>query len=50
MIEESNMRIKEQEKKSRGEIEKATLEAIKSIAAKFIDRMPSDENIVKKLN
>ena len=50
MIEESNLRIKEQEKKSRGEIEKATLETIKSISAKFIDKMPSDNDIVKKLN
>jgi len=50
MIEESNMRIAEQEKKSRSEIEKATLETIKSISAKFIDKMPSDDDIVKKLN
>ena len=50
MVEESNIRIKEQEKKSRGEIEKATLETIKSISAKFIDKMPSDNDIVKKLN
>lgn len=50
MIEESNMRIKEQEKKSRGKIEKATLETIKSISAKFIDKMPSDDDIFKKLN
>ena len=50
MIEESNVRIAEQEKKSRSEIEKATLETIKSISAKFIDKIPSDDDIVKKLN
>ena len=50
MVEESNIRIKEQEKKSRGEIEKATLETIKSISAKFIDKIPSDDDIIKKLN
>tara|TARA_Y100000741_G_scaffold271943_1_gene212049 strand:- start:1386 stop:1934 length:549 start_codon:yes stop_codon:yes gene_type:complete len=50
MVEESNIRIKEQEKKSRGEIEKATLETIKSISAKFIDKIPTDDDIIKKLN
>ena len=50
MIEESKMRIAEQEKKSRSEIEKATLETIKLISARFIDKMPSDDDIVKKLN
>jgi len=50
MIEESNVRIAKQEKKSRSEIEKATLETIKSISAKFIDKIPSDDDIVKKLN
>ena len=50
MIEQSNMRIKEQEKKSRSEIEKVTLETIKSISAKFIDKIPSDDDIIKKLN
>ena len=50
IIEESNLRIKEQEKKSRVEIEKATLETIKLISARFIDKMPSDDDIVKKLN
>ena len=50
MIEESNMRIKKQEKNSKNEIEKATLETIKSISAKFIDKIPSDDDIIKKLN
>tara|TARA_X000000368_G_C22760434_1_gene592468 strand:+ start:163 stop:711 length:549 start_codon:yes stop_codon:yes gene_type:complete len=50
MIEESNMRISEQEKKSRSEIEKATVETIRSISSKFIDKIPSDADIVKKLN
>ena len=50
MIEDSNMKIKEQEKKSKSEIEKATLETIKSISAKFIDKIPSDDDIIKKLN
>ena len=50
MIEESKMRIAEQEKKSRSEIKKATLETIKSISAKFINKMPSDDDIIKKLN
>ena len=50
MIEDSNMKIKEQEKKSKSKIEKATLEIIKSISAKFIDKIPSDDDIIKKLN
>ena len=50
MIEESNIKIAEQEKKSKSEIEKATLETIKSISEKFIDKLPSDSDIIKKLN
>lgn len=50
MIEESNIKIAEQEEKSKSEIEKATLETIKSISEKFIDKLPSDSDIIKKLN
>ena len=50
MIEESNIIIAEQEEKSKSEIEKATLETIKSISEKFIDKLPSDSDIIKKLN
>ena len=50
LIEESNMRIAEQEAKSKNEIERATLETIKSISSKFIDKIPSDDDIIKKLN
>ena len=50
MVEDSKNKILEQENKSQKEIEKATLETIKSISAKFIDKLPSDNDIIKKLN
>jgi len=50
MIDESKQRIAEQEKKAHAEIEAATLETIRSIAGKFINKLPPDDKIIKKLN
>lgn len=50
MIEESMTRIKLQQKKSENQVKQATLEAVKSIVSKYIENVPSDDEISKKLN
>ncbi|MBH20550.1 MAG: hypothetical protein CML98_02100 [Rhodobiaceae bacterium] len=50
MIEESVKRIKSQQKDSENQVKQATLEAVKSIVSKYIENVPSDDEISKKLN
>ena len=50
MIEESMNRIKLQQKESENQVREATLVAVKSIVSKYIENVPSDDEISKKLN
>ena len=50
MIEESMTRIKLQQKESENQVKQATLEAVKSIVSKYIENVPSDDEISKKLS
>ena len=50
LISESQAKIKTQEEKSRIEIINVTLDTVKAIISKYIENIPSDEEIKKKLN
>ena len=50
LISESQAKIKAQEEKSKIEIRNATLDTIKAIVSRYIENIPSDEEINKKLN
>ena len=49
-LEASRIKINQQEIKSRSQIELSTIEIIKLITSKFIDTLPSDNEIKKELN
>ena len=49
LISDSQAKIKNQEEKSKIEIRKATLSTVKAIVSKYIENIPSDEEINKKL-
>ena len=46
----SQAKIKAQEEKSKIEIRNATLDTVKAIVSRYIENIPSDEEINKKLN
>ena len=50
LISESQAKIKAQEEKSKIEIRNATLDTVKAIVSRYIENIPSDEEINKKLN
>ena len=50
LISASQAKIKAQEVKSRIEIKDATIDTVKAIVSKYIENIPSDEEINKKLN
>ena len=50
MITESEKKIHQQKQQSEQEIKKATIETIKSIISKYVESVPSDDEISKKLN
>ena len=50
MITESEKKIHQQKQQSEQEIKKATIETIKSIVSKYVEIIPSDDEISKKLN
>ena len=50
MIKRSQDMIKSREKESINEVRNATLETVKEITVKYLDKIPSDDEILKKLN
>ena len=50
MIKRSQDMIKSREKDSINEVRNATLETVKEITVKYLDKIPSDDEILKKLN
>ena len=50
MITESEKKIHQQKQQSEQEIKKATIDTIKSIVSKYVETIPSDDEISKKLN
>ena len=50
MITESEKKIHQQKQQSEQEIKKATIDTIKSIVSKYVETVPSDDEISKKLN
>ena len=50
MIKRSQEMIKSREKESINEVRNATLETVKEITVKYLDKIPSDDEILKKLN
>ena len=50
MIRKSQEMIKSREKASINEVRNATLETVKEITVKYLDKIPSDDEILKKLN
>ena len=50
MITESERKIHQQKQQSEQEIKKATIDTIKSIVSKYVESVPSDDEISKKLN
>ena len=50
MITESEKKIYQQKQQSEQEIKKATIDTIKSIVSKYVETVPSDDEISKKLN
>ena len=50
LISESQAKIKAQEEKSKIEIRNATLDTVKAIVSRYIENIPSDDEINKKLN
>ena len=50
MIRNSQEMIKLREKDSINEVRNATLETVKEIAIKYLDKIPNDDQILKKLN
>ena len=50
MITESEKKIHQQKLQSEQEIKKATIDTIKSIVSKYVETVPSDDEISKKLN
>ena len=50
MIIESEKKIHQQKQQSEQEIKKATIDTIKSIVSKYVESVPSDDEISKKLN
>ena len=50
MIRKSQDMIKSREKDSINEVRNATLETVKEITVKYLDKIPSDDEILKKLN
>ena len=50
MITESEKKIHQQKQQSEQEIKKATIDTIKSIVSKYVETVPSDYEISKKLN
>ena len=50
MITESEKKIQQQKQQSEQEIKKATIDTIKSIVSKYVETVPSDDEISKKLN
>ena len=50
MIRKSQEMIKSREKESINEVRNATLETVKEITVKYLDKIPSDDEILKKLN
>ena len=50
MIRNSQKMIKLREKDSRNEVRNATLETVKEITIKYLDKIPNDDQILKKLN
>ena len=50
MIAESERKIHQQKQQSEQEIKKATIDTIKSIVSKYVETVPSDDEISKKLN
>jgi len=50
MIRKSQEMIKSREKESINEVRNATLETVKEIIVKYLDKIPNDDEILKKLN
>ena len=50
MIRNSQEMIKLREKDSINEVRNATLETVKEITIKYLDKIPNDDQILKKLN
>ena len=50
MLNDSKDRISKQYEKSRQQIENAKIESIKLISSKFLNDLPSDEDIMKEIN
>ena len=50
MITESEKKIHQQKQQSEQEIKKATIDTIKSIVSKYVETVPNDDEISKKLN
>ncbi len=50
MITKSEKKIHQQKQQSEQEIKKATIDTIKSIVSKYVETIPTDDEISKKLN
>ena len=50
MIRNSQEMIKLREKDSINEVRNATIETVKEITIKYLDKIPNDDQILKKLN